>query len=99
MLFYVTTAIMKNQGIYSSSRDEIASFLSSVSKKDMSLVLDDLCTPQEIVELAERIHILRQLKAGKTQRVIADDLWLSVTTVTRGSRVLQYGAGVIQKYI
>lgn len=90
---------MKNQGIYSTSRDEIASFLSSISKKDMSLVLDDLCTPQEIVELAERIHILRQLKEGKTQRVIAEDLWLSVTTVTRGSRVLQYGAGVIQKYI
>lgn len=90
---------MQNKGIYTSSREELASFLSSVSKKDMALILDDLCTPQEIVELAERLHVLRKLKEGKTQRTIADDLGISVTTVTRGSRVLQYGAGVIQKYI
>ena len=95
----LSVQLMQNKGIYISSRDEVANFLASVSKKDMAAVLDDLCTPQEIVELSERLHIFRKLKAGKTQRAIADDLGISVTTVTRGSRVLKYGTGTIDKYI
>ena len=90
---------MKNKGIYKASLDELSSFLTRISKKDMALVLDDLCAPQEVVELTERIHLLYKLKQGKTQRVIAEELWISVTTVTRGSRILKYGTGVIEKYI
>jgi TrpR family trp operon transcriptional repressor len=58
-----------------------------------------LFTPAEIVEIGERIALLKQLKQGKTQRDIAADLGISVTTVSRGSRVLKYGRDMIHKYI
>jgi uncharacterized protein YerC len=49
----------------------------------MESVLDDLLTPQEISELAERIELLKQLQQDKTQREIAEDMGISVTTVNR----------------
>lgn len=69
------------------------------SKKEMSGVLEDLLTPSELVEVAERINILAAVKQWKTQREIADELWISVTTVSRGARVLKYGRGTIEKYV
>lgn len=77
----------------------IADTLWRVSQDDAQAVLEDLFTPSEIVELGERIALLQQLKQGKTQRDIAEDLGISVTTVSRGARVLKYGKGVIAQYI
>ena len=68
-------------------------------KKNLEDFLSDLLTPQEIVELSDRINIFKALKAGKTQREIAQELWISVTTVNRGSRFLKYGTGAIEKFI
>ena len=56
-------------------------------------------TPGEIIDMADRITILQMLNAGKSQREIAELLGISVTTVSRGSRVLQYGKGDIIKYL
>lgn len=69
------------------------------SKKDVSWILEDLLTPGEIVELADRIQILKLLSEGKSQRDIAQEMWISVTTVSRGNRVLQYERKSIHKYI
>jgi len=62
------------------------------SKEEMNILIQDLLTPQEITEIAERVKMVRQLKEGKTQRAIAKDLGVSVTTVNRASRMLQYGS-------
>ena len=56
-------------------------------------LLTDLLTPQEAEALAERIQILKLLNSGITQREAAAKLGISVTTVNRGSRVIQYGTG------
>ena len=77
----------------------IADTLWRVPEEDATAVLEDLFTPSEIVELGERIAILQQLKQGKTQRDVAEDLGISVTTVSRGARVLKYGKGAIRQYI
>lgn len=69
------------------------------AQEDFSWALEDLLTPSEIVEVADRITILQMLKAGKSQRDIAETLGVSVTTVSRGSRVLQYGKGNIGKFL
>lgn len=69
------------------------------SVEELKSVLEDLLTPAEIVEVAERINIFSGLKAGKTQRELADELGLSVTTVSRGARTLKYGTGSIEKYV
>lgn len=66
---------------------------------EFSWVLEELLTPGEITDIADRITILQMLQAGKSQREIATSLNISVTTVSRGNRVLQYGAGNIKKYL
>ena len=58
---------------------------------DFDGFLEDILSPQEIETLDERIKIMHALAAGKTQREIAEELELSITTVSRGSRILQYG--------
>jgi len=78
---------------------KVADFLANVKKKDLEAVLEDLLTPKEISDLADRIDILRLLAKGESQRDVAKELGISITTVNRGSRVLKRGTGVIQKYI
>jgi Trp operon repressor len=60
-------------------------------KDDLDGFLEDILSPQEIETIDERIKIMHALVAGKTQREIAEELELSITTVSRGSRILQYG--------
>lgn len=58
---------------------------------DLDGFLEDILSPQEIEIIDERIKIMHALVAGKTQREIAEELEISITTVSRGSRILQYG--------
>ena len=67
--------------------------------EDLSGVLADLLTPAEITEVADRIRLLKMLQEGKTQRAIAEELAISVTTVSRGNRILQYEDNTISKYL
>ena len=60
-------------------------------KDDLDGFLEDILSPQEIETIDERIKVMHALVAGKTQREIAEELGLSITTVSRGSRILQYG--------
>ncbi len=59
-------------------------------KNSLDGFLEDILSPQEIETLDERIKIMHALASGKTQREIAEELELSITTVSRGSRILQY---------
>lgn len=81
------------------SLESVTNFIGSIKEKHLAEVLEDLLTPKELVELAERIRIMQMLEQGKPQREIASELGLSVTTVSRGSRVLQYGKQKIKKYL
>lgn len=67
--------------------------------EDLSGALADLLTPAEITEVADRIRLLKMLQEGKTQRAIAEELAISVTTVSRGNRILQYEDNTISKYL
>ncbi len=58
-------------------------------KKYLDSFLTDLLTQRELKDITERIQIFRLLKQGKTQRSIADELWISVTTVNRWAKVLK----------
>jgi len=68
-------------------------------KEDFGNVLEDILTAGEITEIADRILIVKYLKEGIGQREIAQKLGISITTVSRGSRLLQYDRKAIQKYI
>ncbi len=60
-------------------------------------LLQDLLTPKERESLAERWQIIRLLTSGMPQREIADRLGVSISKITRGSRVLQEGRGGFSK--
>ena len=62
---------------------------------DVARLLSDLLTPAEIEALGERWQIVQRLAAGQSQREVAAELGVSITTVSRGSRQLKYGVGGI----
>jgi TrpR family transcriptional regulator, trp operon repressor len=77
----------------------ITSLLTRVKSTELEWVLIDILTPAEIDEIADRIRILTMLESGQSQRNIASELGISVTTVSRGNRVLQYESKAIRSYL
>lgn len=59
--------------------------------KQLENFLENILTPSEHEEIAQRLQILSLLNEGETQREIAQKLQVSIGTVSRGSRILQYG--------
>lgn len=78
---------------------ELARLIASVKgPREAENILKALLSPAEHAELAKRWQIVKQLIHGVPQREIRDRLSASIATVTRGSRELQYGNGVFQKF-
>lgn len=69
----------------------------SRSAPEWDALLQDLLTPKERESLAERWQIVKLLVSGMPQREIADRLGVSISKITRGSRVLQDGSGGFAK--
>lgn len=70
--------------------NRIAAILSSVTdEEEMAKLLQELFTANELEALDLRWQLMRQLKAGKTQRQIARDLHVSLCKVTRGNKILK----------
>lgn len=70
--------------------NRIAAILSSVTdEEEMAKLLQELFTANELEALDLRWQLMRQLKAGKTQRQIANDLHVSLCKVTRGNKILK----------
>lgn len=79
---------------------ELCELLASIENpKEADVLLQDILTPQEIESIAERWQLIRQLAFGKPQRDVAKDLKISISKITRGSRVLKYGTGGFQHFI
>ena len=70
-----------------------ALFASVDSEKEAELLLEDILTPQELESLTERWQLVQELYRGTPQREIADKLTISISKITRGSRMLQFGEG------
>lgn len=74
-------------------------FASIRSPKEAELLLKDILTPQELDSIAERWQLIQMLSEGVTQRDIADKLDISISKITRGSRMLQYGSGGFRYFL
>lgn len=48
-----------------------------------------ILTPQELADIITRLKIVRKLKQGISQHLIAEQLGVGVGTVTRGSREIK----------
>ncbi|MDB4979041.1 MAG: hypothetical protein JWM56_1227 [Candidatus Peribacteria bacterium] len=68
-------------------------FASIKTSKEAEMLLADILTPQELESVAERWKLIRELDKGTPQRDIAEKLNVSISKITRGSRMLQYGSG------
>lgn len=71
---------------------------SSRNKEETNELLKALLTPSEYEELAKRWQIVKKLIEGVTQRKIKNELNVSIATVTRGSREIQYGSDVFKRF-
>ncbi len=65
--------------------------LQAKSEAAMLDLLEGLLTPSELTEIARRLQIVKLLKAGVSQREIAEKLAVGIATVTRGSREIKQG--------
>jgi TrpR family trp operon transcriptional repressor len=74
-------------------------FSSIDNTKEAEQLLEDILTPQELESLAERWQEIQLLAAGHTQRDVAKKLDISISKVTRGSRMLQYGSGGFMHFL
>lgn len=59
------------------------------TEKEMESFLGAIFTPKEIEEIPKRLEIVKMLKKGTSQRLIANKLGVGIATVTRGSRELK----------
>lgn len=61
------------------------------TKEKMCDFLQGILTPKELLEIPNRLQIVKMLKKGISQHDIAGKLHVGVATVTRGSREIQKG--------
>jgi len=67
--------------------------------KGMESFLHTILTPKELEEIEKRLQILKMLNKGVPQREVAEKLGVSIGTISRGSRELQYGDKKIVNFI
>lgn len=61
--------------------------------KEVKCFMRDLCTPEELVDMADRWQTVKQLAKGYDYRTIAANLKVSTTTVARVAQWLNNGLG------
>jgi len=66
-------------------------FLGIKTRKEMYGFLQGILTPKELLEISNRLQIVKMLKRGISHHDIAGKLHVGVATVTRGSRELREG--------
>ncbi len=79
-------------------KDEIAGILAKeTNTSQIQVLLDELFTESEVNDLCMRWELMKLLLQGKSQRVIADELGLSLCKITRGSKILKNARSVVKK--
>ncbi|ASG67679.1 hypothetical protein fh0823_03830 [Francisella halioticida] len=58
---------------------------------EAKLFLEDLCTPVDLMAMAARWRVVKELKKDKPYRQIYAETGVSLTTITRVARCLSYG--------
>lgn len=72
--------------------NELIELLLSIKTiEEMEDFLLGILTPKELEEIPNRLSIVKLLKKGVCQQIIAERLGVGIATVTRGSRELQRG--------
>ena len=79
---------------------QLADAFLTLENKEMCLAfLEDICTPNELKALGQRLEVAVRLHRGENDAKIVKDTGASSTTVSRVNRCLNYGAGGYQTVI
>ncbi|MFA5449892.1 MAG: YerC/YecD family TrpR-related protein [Clostridia bacterium] len=79
--------------------DLYAVFTKLESEKDAEILLKDLCSINEILQMAQRLRAAKLLLQGKTYAEVNALTGASSATLSRVSACTQYGAGGYQKFL
>lgn len=82
---------MKLKNVDKSLGEFINLLLETRGKEEMYDLLRGILTPKELVEISNRLQIIKMLKSGISHHDIAGKLHVGVATVSRGSREIQKG--------
>lgn len=74
-------------------KDLYNTLLSLENEKDAADFLDDLCTKNEIDQMACRIKAARLLMEGETYNKVIEQTNISSATLSRVSKSIKYGNG------
>lgn len=73
---------------------ELYEFLSSLkSKEEFELLFNDLCTPNEIEAMAQRLQSAKLLMQGETYEKIIEKTEISSATLSRVNKCVKYSNG------
>ena len=73
---------------------ELFELIASLNKPDdCRMLFSDLCTVNEIRQMAQRLYAARLLTEGKTYQQVTEMCDISSATLSRVSRCVQYGQG------
>ena len=61
--------------------------------EDCYMLFDDLCTVNELLDMAQRLDTAILLSEGKSYQTISQQVGVSTATIGRVSRCLNYGKG------
>jgi len=71
----------------------IDSFFKIKTKKNLSLFVEDLFSPEETLDLAQRLKIAKLILEGKTYEEIAAQIPVSTSTISKIGQVIKFGKG------
>lgn len=71
----------------------LRAMLAMQTSAELEALLTDLCTPAEIEAMIDRFRVLPHLLRNEPYREIHDQTAVSVTTIGRVARTLQFGTG------
>ncbi len=74
-------------------RDLCTLFVHIRNQREAEMLLKDILTPRELASVAERWQLIQMLARGVRQREVKKKLKISISKVTRGSRMLKDGSG------
>ncbi len=71
----------------------VDSFYKIRTKKDLAKFVEDLFSPEETLDLAQRLKIAKLILEGKTYEEIATEIPVSTSTISKIGQVIKYGKG------
>jgi len=71
----------------------VDSFFKVKTKKNLNNFIEDLFSPEETLDLAQRLKIAKLILEGKTYEEIAAEIPVSTSTISKIGQVIKFGKG------